>query len=140
VFLALTEQIGEDLLAAVAARMRPGMTFRETMEAALHALFDFFSENQGFLWSATADAAVAGHELPSGSPMLEMLARPLTEALSQAIEQGHVSSTFDPELIAHGVNGFVYHSLLYAAKNDLDRDMVLANLLEFLTHAFELSG
>lgn len=134
-FLAFAREAGDELLACTAARVAGARGFAELLDRALEALFEYSDANPGVLWAVSADAAVPSAELPGDASLRERLAETLAHSLREGIGCGEVPADYEPELVAHGVVGFVHHALLYGAKHQIDRATLLSDLKRFCRRA-----
>jgi len=134
-FLAFTDQVAGELTAFIHGRVAGTGTFEEILERSLEALFEYSFTHPGVLAAATAEAAVNAAGLPPGASLVERLADILDLSMRRGIERGEVPDDYDPQLIAHGVVGFVHHALVYGARHGTDPTKLLENLNRFCARA-----
>ena len=84
-YLAFTDQVAGELQDLIRSRVQRASSFREHLELALDALFEYGAAHRTDLRAATADTAVVGADLPVGSSLLDRLAEGMTRGLETAI-------------------------------------------------------
>ncbi len=134
-FLAFTEEVSDELAARFGERVSGAKNFGSMLDQALQALCDYSEAHPGVLSAVFADAAVCAAELPRGTSLRDRLGKSLASTLRLSMDSGAIHADVDPELIAHGMLGFIHSALAHASGRGLDRRSVLDDLERFLVRA-----
>lgn len=130
-FLAFTEQAAEDLMARVRDATDGAADFPARLRRSLEALLAYADEHPGVLPAAFADAEVIAAGLPREASLRERLAASLAGALRHGMRTGRLADDLDPDVVAHGVVGFVACALAHGAQRSLDREALLDTVTRF---------
>ena len=140
VFLAFSERVTSELLAAMGEHAARARSFQDGLYESLEALFEYSEAHPGVLHAVSADAAVGAADLPPGASLRDRLAQALAETMVEAMKEGELPSDYDPLLVAHGVVGFIHNVLVHAAGRGYQREHVVTSLKRFLGRALSTSG
>lgn len=130
-FLAFTEQAAEELMAAVRGATEGVPDFEARLRRSLEALLAYADAHPGVLGAAFADAEVIAAGLPREASLRERLAATLAGSLRHDMQAGRLRADLDPEVVAHGLVGFVHHALAYGAARGLAREALLETVTRF---------
>ena len=131
-FLAFTEQAARELMERMRAGAGAATGFEERLYGSLDALLAYADANPGVLQAAFADAAVIAAGLPRTASLQERFARRLAEELREGGATGRLHVDADPEILAHGIVGFIQQGLAHGAARGTERRRLLAAVTHFI--------
>lgn len=139
-FLAFTEEAAAELMERIRAASADAGSFEERLDRSLQALLTFAEEQPGILGAAFTDAAVIAAGLPRGTGIRERFARALAQTLGQEAARGTLHLEGDPEVVAHGIVGFVQGALAHGTARGLDAATLGRTVTAFVCSALGASA
>lgn len=139
-FQAFSEQAAEQLMDRVRAAGAESADFEQRLYLSLEALLAYADENPGTLAAAFTDSAVIAAELPRGASLQDQLADSLARGLRHGMEQGDLRADGDPDVIAHGIVGFVSQALRFGSERKRARGDLLRDVTRFVSRALVIQG
>lgn len=136
-FLAFTDEAAEELMARVRGQPNatgpeaPPADFATAFRRSLEALLAYADEHPGVLTAAFADAEVIAAGLPREASLRERLAASLARSLREGMRAGRLRGDLDPDVLAHGLVGFVHQAVAYGATRGLPREALLETVTRF---------
>lgn len=137
-FQAFSEKAAQELMERVRAAGAESADFEQRLYLSLEALMAYADENPGTLPAAFTDSAVIAAELPQGASLQDQLADSLGQGLRQGMERGALRADADPDVIAHGIVGFVTQALRCGGKRKRARSDLLGEITRFVSRALVL--